>query len=175
MHRFLLFDEGFIMKKVVFLITLMTLAIATQMDAQAKGLDLKRTYFGGGLGFNSMPGAGSSRGFQFFGGYDFDFTLNGDISSALEIGYTDSGKFDQLNSTTKANEVKGIWLSMVESVSLTNKADMLARLGYDFGDDDGLLLGTGLQYKFDTKVAMRMEYVAREHVNSLQVNVLFKF
>ena len=52
---------------------------------------------------------------------------------------------------------------------------MLARVGFDFGDDDGVLLGTGLQYKFTTKVAMRMEYVARQNVNSLQANVLFKF
>ena len=64
---------------------------------------------------------------------------------------------------------------MVESVPLTSKTDMLARLGFDFGDDDGFLLGAGMQYKFTTKVAMRMEYVARQNVNSLQANVLFKF
>ena len=175
MHRLLLLGEGFIMKKVVFLFTLMTLAIATQMDAQAEGLDTKRIYFGGGLGFNSLPGVGSSRGFQFFGGYDLKLILNEDISSALEIGYTDSGKFEQFTAAPKTDAAKGIWLSMVESVSLSNKADMLARLGYDFGDDDGLLLGAGMQYKFDTKVAMRMEYVTREHVNGFQVNVLVKF
>jgi len=32
-----------------------------------------------------------------------------------------------------------------------------------------------MQYNFDTKVAMRMEYVAREHMNGLQANVLVKF
>ena len=52
---------------------------------------------------------------------------------------------------------------------------MLVRLGYDFGDDDGFLLGTGMQYKFTTKVAMRMEYIARQNVSGLQANVLFHF
>jgi hypothetical protein len=73
------------------------------------------------------------------------------------------------------NAVKGAWFSMLESVPLSTKTDMLVRLGYDFGDDDGLILGTGMQYNFDTKVAMRMEYVAREHMNGLQANVLVKF
>jgi len=161
------------MKKAAVL--LMASLLGMQLNANAEGLDAERIYLGGGLGFNSLPGVGSSRGFQFFGGYEFEFILNDDITSALEIGYTDSGKFDGLSGTTKTNAAKGIWISMLESVPLSRKTDMLVRLGYDFGDDDGLLLGTGLQYKFDTKIAMRMEYVAREHVHGLQANVLFKF
>ena len=159
------------MKKVVFFVALMVLA----NTAYAEGIDAKRLYVGGGLGFNSSPGVGSARGFQFFGGYTFNFKLNDDISSALELGYTDSGKFDQINTSFKTNAATGAWLSMLESVPLSNKTDMLVRLGYDFGDDDGLILGTGLQYNFDTKVAMRMEYVAREHINGLQANVLVRF
>ena len=87
----------------------------------------------------------------------------------------DSGNFDRLSGGGSSDEAKGLWLAMLESVPLSSKTDMLVRLGYDFGDDDGLLLGTGMQYKFDTKIAMRMEYVAREHVHGLQANVLFKF
>ncbi len=66
-------------------------------------------------------------------------------------------------------------MAMLESVPLSSKTDMLVRLGYDFGDDDGFLLGTGMQYKFTTKVAMRMEYIARQNVSGLQANVLFHF
>ena len=160
------------MKKLVFLLALMSLV----SNANAEGaLDAKRLYVGGGLGFNSLPGFGSARGFQFIGGYEFDFKLNEDISTALEIGYMDTGDFDQYRGFNSNEDVQGLWVAAVESVPLSNKTDMLVRLGFDFGDDDGVLLGTGLQYKFDTKLAFRMEYVARQNVNSLQANVLFKF
>ena len=143
-------------------------------SAVAEGLDAKRFYVGGGLSFNNVPGFGSARGFQFIGGYEFDFKLNEDISTAIEIGYMDSGNFKQFNGLSGDNAT-GFWASAVESVPLSSKTDMLVRLGYDFGDDDGLLLGAGMQYKFDTKVAFRMEYVARENVNGLQANLIVKF
>ncbi len=174
------------MKKVIMLSGLLMVVLAAQVsvqaeeaaqvDAPATELNLKGFYAGGGLGSNSLPGFGSARGFQFFGGYNFNFVLNDDIHSALEIGYMDSGKFDNLLTGTGNNKaVKGLWVAMVESVPLTSKVDMLARLGYDFGDDDGFILGAGMQYKFDTRIAMRMEYVTREYVNGLQVNVLVNF
>ncbi len=161
------------MKKFVGLLALLSAVVVTPV--MAEGIDAKRLYLGGGFGFNSLPGVGSARGFQFFGGYDFDFKLNDDISTALEIGYMDSGDFDRYKTSGSIGDVIGVWAAVVESVPLTSKVDLLGRFGYDFGDDDGLLLGAGLQYKFDTKVAMRMEYVAREHVNGLQVNALLKF
>ena len=167
------------MKKVTGLFIFMALAmlvhVEAQAETQAQGVDAKQFYVGGGLGFNSLPGAGSATGFQIMGGYEFKTKLNEDITSALEIGYMDTGKFDHINSTTSSDDVNGVWVAMLESVPLSRKTDMLVRLGYDFGDDDGLLLGTGMQYKFTTKVAMRMEYIARQHVNALQANVLFKF
>ena len=165
------------MKKVVGLVLFAASILSAPVIAQTEGLklDAKRFYLGGGLNFNSLPGVGSSRGFQFIGGYEFAFKLNEDISTSLELGYMDSGDFDRLNSSGDADEASGVWVAAVESVPLTRKTDMLARIGYDFGDDDGFLLGAGMQYKFDTKVALRMEYVTREHVNGLQVNVLFKF
>ncbi len=159
------------MKKAVFIFALMVLS----NTVFAEGLDAKRMYFGGGFSFNSLPDVGSSRGFQFFAGYSFNGKFNDDVSSALEIGYMDSGKFERLTFSPKREAAKGVWISMLESVPVSNKTDVLVRLGYDFGDDDGLLLGTGFQYKFDTKVAMRMEYVTREHVNGLQINMLVKF
>ena len=160
------------MRKIIFLLALMSLV----SNVNAEGaIDAQRIYVGGGLGFNSLPGFGSARGFQFIGGYEFAFKLNEDISSALELGYMDTGDFDQYKGPNSNEDVKGFWVAMVESVPLSRKTDMLARLGYDFGDDDGFLLGTGLQYKFNTKLALRMEYVARQNVNSLQANVLVKF
>ena len=169
----------YFMKKVtglfVFVALAMLVHVESQAETQTQGLDAKQLYVGGGLGFNSLPGAGSATGFQIMGGYEFKTKLNEDITSALEIGYMDTGNFDHISNTGKFGDVNGVWIAMLESVPLSRKTDMLVRLGYDFGDDDGLLLGTGLQYKFTTKIAMRMEYVARQHVNALQANVLFKF
>lgn len=71
------------MKKVAGFIALMTLAAC----ASAEGLDANRFYLGGGFAFNSLPGFGSARGVQFFGGYDMNFKINEDISTALELGY----------------------------------------------------------------------------------------
>jgi len=167
----------YFMKKVTGLLVSMALAMLVHVEAQAEsqGVDAKQFYIGGGIGFNSLPGAGSATGFQLMGGYEFKTKLNDDITSALELGYMDTGNFDHINNTGNFGDVSGVWVAMLESVPLSRKTDMLVRLGYDFGDDDGLLLGTGLQYKFNTKIAMRMEYVARQNVNSLQANVLFKF
>lgn len=160
------------MRKIAFLLVLMSLA----SNVNAEGpIDAKRVYLGGGLGFNNLPGFGSATGFQLFAGYEFDFKLNDDISTALELGYMDTGDFSQYKGFNSNEDVKGLWFAAVESVPLSSKTDMLVRLGFDFGDDDGILLGTGLQYKFNTKLALRMEYVARQNVNSLQANVLFKF
>ena len=160
---------------IVFAVLAMLVHVEAQAETQAQGVDAKQFYIGGGLGFNSLPGAGSATGFQIMGGYEFKTKLNEDITSALEIGYMDTGDFDHINNTGNFGDVSGVWIAMLESVPLSRKTDMLVRLGFDFGDDDGLLLGTGLQYKFTTKVAMRMEYVARQNVNALQANVLFKF
>jgi len=160
------------MRKVLFSAVLLLLA----SNANAEGvLDAKQIYVGGGLGFNSLPGFGSARGFQFIGGYEFAKKFNDDITSALEIGYMNSGDFDQYKGPSSNEDVSGFWAAVVESVPLSSKTDMLARLGFDFGDDDGFLLGAGMQYKFNTKLAFRMEYVARQNVNSLQANVLVKF
>lgn len=148
--------------------------LATSVHAEGP-IKADQIYVGGGLGFNSLPAAGSSTGFQFIAGYEFATKLNDDITSAVELGYMDTGDFDQLKSSANISAAKGAWLSYVASVPLSNKTDMLARLGFDFGDDDGFLFGTGLQYKFNTKVAFRTEYVARQNVNSLQGNVIFKF
>jgi hypothetical protein len=154
------------MKKIVCLFALISMAMVPSfsVNAEGSGINANNFYLGGGLGFNS-----GATGFQFFGGYDFDFIINEDISTAVELGYMDSGDFDN------DQDFKGLWVAAVESVPLSSKVDMLVRLGVDFGDDDGILFGAGLQYKFNTKAAFRVEHVVRDHIDSLQANVLFKF
>jgi hypothetical protein len=159
------------MKKVAGFIALMAFAIG----ANAEGLDPSRFYLGGGFSANNLAGVGCARGYLFFGGFYINLKINDDISSALEVGYMDSGDFDRYDGPTYSDNATGVWFAALESAPLTKKTDMLVRVGYDFGDDDGLILGTGLQYKFDTKVALRMEYVTRDHIDGLQANVLVHF
>jgi opacity protein-like surface antigen len=158
------------MKKIIgsfALLSLLTMA-AFSAHAEGEGIKIKGFYIGGGIGFNNA-GSGA-QGIQLFGGYDFNFKINEDISTAVEVGYMDSGDFDGTN-----DNARGLWMAAVESVPLSSKTDMLVRLGYDFGDDDGFLLGTGMQYKFNTKLAFRMEYIARQNITSLQANLILKF
>ena len=154
------------MKKVIWLLVM----LAVSLNVNAETFNSKKLYVGAGIAFNQ-----GATGFQVLGGYNFDFRLNEDISSAIELGYMDSGDFDGLNGGGKVDGAKGLWVSMVERVPLTRRANMMARLGVDFGDDDGLLLGAGLEYKFDTRVFLAMEYIAREHIGGLQANVRIRF
>ena len=136
-------------------------------------------YIGGGLGFNAY-GGGRSTGYQFLGGYEFAAKLNGDISSAIELGYMDTGRFENKTlstggTITSNQEAKGVWLTYVGSYPMGNRVEGLWRVGIDFGDDDGIMAGAGIGYNFNRHWALRSEYVVREAVNSLQFNLLYGF
>jgi hypothetical protein len=163
------------------LFSLLMLFSSSTVLAQGGSVTIQTSnfYVGGGLGFNSYRGARST-GIQFLGGYEFDFRLNGDISTAIELGYMETGKFDykDLNdgSTNGTNqEADGVWLNVVETFPIGNKVEGIVRLGLDFGDDDGIMAGTGLGYNFNRQWSLRTEYVVREAVNSFQFNLLFGF
>ncbi|UCB54538.1 MAG: outer membrane beta-barrel protein [Thiotrichales bacterium] len=153
------------------------------MAAAAEGgsitLQASSFYLGGGLGFNSHAGARSS-GYQILGGYKFDFKINGDIATALELGYMDTRTFEVKNlnngATSSTNQkASGMWLNVVETFPIGNRVEGLARFGIDFGDDDGLMIGAGMGYNFNRHWALRSEYVIREAVNSFQFNLLYGF
>ena len=164
---------------VLFALLMFISSAAVTANASSITLQTSSFYLGGGFGFNSYAG-GRSMGYQVLGGYQFGSRINGDISTAVELGYMDSGTFEgkNLNSgaTTSLNqEAKGVWLNAVETFPIGNKVEGLLRLGLDFGDDDGLMVGTGLGYNFDRHWALRSEYVVREAVNSFQFNLLYGF
>jgi len=168
------------MKRGVFFALIMLISSAA-VAAQGGSITLNTSsfYLGGGFGFNSHRG-GRSVGYQILGGYQFAARINGDISTALELGYMDSGTFEGKNLNTGATsnfneDAKGAWLNVVETFPIGNKVEGLVRLGLDFGDDDGLMVGTGLGYNFNRHWAMRSEYVVREAINSFQFNLLYGF
>ena len=125
------------MKRSVFFSILMIFSSAAAAQGSSVTINTSSFYLGGGLGFNSF-GGGRSTGFQLLGGYEFAGRLNGDISSAVELGYMSTDTFEgkDLNdgSTRSSNqEADGVWLNYVGSYPIGNRVEGLWRIGLDFG------------------------------------------
>lgn len=137
-------------------------------------------YMGAGLGYNDVGGPfDEAVGFQIFGGYDFGLKL-GSASTALEVGYMDSGDFEYEycawgTCVRGEDNATGLWVNGVAALPLTPAFDLIGRLGADFGDDDGLMLGIGVGYNVGRQVQIRGEFVARDDIDSLQANFLYRF
>lgn len=165
------------MKKSIAMALLLLVACFTG-SAGAQGFDTSRLYVGGGLSVNQLDGFEDATGYQLLVGYDLDYRL-GSISSYVEMGYMDSGEFDlQLGfpgsvTASVSTEAQGIWVTGNVVYPLNPSIDLMARAGYDGGDDDGMLLGVGLAYGLAEKYVIRAEYVVRDETESLQLNLLY--
>ena len=62
---------------------------------------------------------------------------------------------------------------LLAALPITNNIDLLGRGGIDFGDDDGLMTGIGIGFHASRQFEIRGEFVARDHVDSLQLNFVF--
>ncbi|HLQ27315.1 MAG TPA: outer membrane beta-barrel protein [Acidiferrobacterales bacterium] len=176
------------MKKVLSLIIVLCSLPLVAMAAPPQ----EPLYFGGGLSHNSASvsefGAKldvSGTGFQFFGGYEFGNlgVRNNKVNFAGEVGYMDTGNMKgNVTATVLGITVtvpvevkdKGLWAAGVVRYSASPQVDVLGRLGFDLGDDSGLMFGVGVGYWFDKKIQLRGEYVVRDTVNSLQLNMVFR-
>jgi opacity protein-like surface antigen len=141
---------------------------------QAEGLDGNKLYLGGGLGYNDI-GYDEALGFQLFAGLPIPVKM-GKARLLGEVGYMDSGKFEQNAGAagTASAKARGIWANAVVDIPVGNKLSILARAGLDFGDDDGLMIGGGLGIPAGNKIDLRFEYVVRENIDSLQANLVIK-
>lgn len=140
-------------------------------QANAAGLDTKDLYFGAGLGFNSVNtnrfyNDSDATGFQVFAGLPLSVNI-GSAALAVEVGYMDTGNFD------RGGKANGLWSTAVASLPLNNNLKLLGRLGFDFGDDDGVMVGAGIGFPLANTMDMRFEYVIRDNVDSLQANLVF--
>ncbi len=130
-------------------------------QAQVAGTGL---YVGGSVGQSKwkggdFPGLDSSKvGGKLYAGYEFTPNL------ALELGYTEFGRFKYTGSSIKAN---GLWVDAVGKLPFTEKFSGLARVGVFNGqlkaggaDDRGTSwkAGVGAQYDLTPNVAIRGEY-----------------
>ena len=139
-------------------------------------------YAGAGLGFNSMDNYDDANGLQIFGGYCLGFIKHSPIRTAFELGYMDSGDFKRdvyrSNGTylrTDSLSSEGLWLNLVGEYLVDQRVHLLGRIGFDTGDDDGIMAGFGVGFNLSKWAQLRAEYVVRDNINSAQINLLTGF
>lgn len=165
------------MKKTVFAVGL---ALASG-SVLAQGFDQSNLYVGGGLSMNSLSGFDDEMGYQAFVGYELDMIDLGPVQLAVEVGYFNSGKFSETvdlgiwGRYKVEADAKGVWTTAVGSYALSPEFSLIGRLGIDFGDDDGLMLGAGVGYAVSQQIEVRGEYVIRDNIDSLQANIVYRF
>ena len=142
------------------------LASSVQAEPQGPLLQKSKMSIGAGLARNSV-GSFHETGFQFFGAYDLDkVNLVEGTRSSVEVGYMDYG-------FSGTNNAGGIWTTYVLNGAIRDNLGWLARLGLDLGDDSGLMLGAGIGIKMNAATQLRVEYVVRDDIDSLQFNLVY--
>jgi len=146
------------------------IGIALSSIALAQGLDTSKLFFGAGFSSNDVSGSDNATGYQIFGGYGFgEVTKNVFIDA--EVGYMDTGNMTKSGGNVKAN---GLWASGVGRLMVAPSVELIGRLGMDFGDDDGLMAGIGVGFLLTRSVKLRLEFVQRDNVDSVQLNFVFQ-
>ena len=129
-------------------------------------LDGNKFSLGAGISTNSISGPASDEfGFQIFGAYDLtQVNLVESVKSSVEFGLMDYGF---------SGDSTGIWATYVVDGPISGRFGWLGRVGFDFGDDNGLMIGAGLDWDLNSRMDLRGEYVIRDDVDSLQFNFLY--
>ena len=147
-----------------------SLAAGTSVAAAAPVFTIKNVFLGGGLSRNDISSSGGATGVQAFGGYTF-----GEFAPRLyldaEAGYMDSGNL-RPSSPHPFSRARGPWTTGVARYMVAPSVELLARAGVDFGDDDGPMFGAGVGFIASRNLKVRLEFVARDHIDSFQVNVV---
>jgi len=139
--------------------------------ALAEGFTNRNLFFGGGLSQNSISGANNGTGIQLLGGYSF-----AEVAPKLyvdaEAGYLDTGNMRLRGPQVDVRD-KGFWTTGVARYLVVPSIELLARAGVDVGDDDGPMVGVGVGFLVSRNLKLRLEFVSRDHVDSLQFNAVF--
>lgn len=159
------------MKQFSILVLAVAMTMAMSTTAAAAKFDMDKFYLGGGFAVNALSDYDEATGLQFFAGYDLEVEF-GPIKNAVEAGFMDSGTF---KSSAGDKSFFGLWASFVGFYPVHDKIDLLARVGFDFGDDDGVLLGAGAGFELNKNMQLRAEYVGRSDTKSYQVNFVYHF
>jgi len=172
-NKELMIGDFTMMRKYLLSLSLVVLSGATvsplMADEHQPMLDRNLFSIGVGISSNSIDTRKNDEddeiGFQFFGAYDLSevYLMQG-VNSSVEFGFMDYGF---------KRDSTGVWATYTIDGMISGDLGWLARAGFDFGDDSGLMVGAGLSYVLDEKQELRFEYVARDEVDSLQFNFLF--
>lgn len=152
-------------------------SVAAQPEA------LQDAYIGGGVSHNNLDfgsvvdGASdeTANGFQFFVGKKFDNDISG-FDTAVEVGYSQTEDFKW--GPGAKDSVKGLWAAAIMTRDLDEVSDKLygfGRLGFNLGDDDGLMMGVGAGYELNEKVDIRAEFLNQDLLTSYQLSAIYKF
>lgn len=159
-------------------------------SAEGLNIDMTKVYAGGGLAISTMDDAtgdmSSATGYQIFGGYELPYTL-GPAKTAVEVGYMNQGEYEYttpsysfFGTTVGGTKVKidgpaGLWATAVALYPVAPQINIIGRLGLDFGDDDGLIIGVGAGYEVNKQIQVRAEYVKRANTTSMELNAAYHF
>jgi len=158
------------MLKTIRVMVIGLVGMALSSIAVAQGMDTRNLFFGAGVSSNEVSGSDSATGYQIFGGYGFgEVTKNVFIDA--EVGYMDTGNMTRRGGNVKAN---GLWANGVGRLMLAPSIELIGRLGMDFGDDDGLMAGIGVGFLLTRSLKLRLEFVQRDNVDSVQLNFVFQ-
>ncbi|MFP5350350.1 MAG: outer membrane beta-barrel protein [Gammaproteobacteria bacterium] len=150
------------------------LAASPLANAAAGGVDTGRLFVGAGLSQNDVSGSDDGTGYQFFGGYEFGQVAQ-NVALDLEVGYMDTGDMDvRVGPFTVDARAKGLWATGVGRLQFNPQFELLGRAGLDFGDDDGLMVGIGAGFNVNKQTQLRLEFVERDEVSSLQFNFVYR-
>lgn len=147
------------------------IALALSSIASAQGLDTGKLFFGAGLSSNEVSGSDSGTGFQIFAGYGLA-EVAPKVFIDAEVGYMDTG--DMSRGALGDVSANGLWATVVGRYMISPTVELIGRLGLDFGDDDGLVAGIGVGFLLTRKVKLRLEYVQRDNVDSVQFNLVYR-
>ena len=131
----------------------------------------KNFYTGGGVTYNTFE-SGNAFGSQWFAGYDISeyFLLVPRVGLAAEAGYSNIVK-----SASTIRRYEGVWSDMSLNYKYNSRIKYINRLGVDFGNANGVMMGLGLEYAIDRNIKVRSELVMRGVYKSYQVNALYRF
>jgi len=145
-------------------------------------------YLGGGLGINSRADYSETNGYQFLGGICTDFNFKSHkAKTSVELGYMSSGEFSREDNIPARNRnqpasmvtnrvsYSGMWVSGVAEYKFRPELHLLARLGYDIGDDNGVFVGAGVGFNVTRWAQIRAEMVSKSEVDSVQINWISEF
>lgn len=131
--------------------------------AAEQGVDWRQLYYGGGLATNSVENAAGKTALQAFAGYPLPAECGPQRCLAVEVGYQDT-------SDIKAD---ALWGAAVASWQVAPYVELVGRLGAALGDYSSLLAGAGVGYAIEKHMTVRLEFVARNGVNSVQFNLVY--